>query len=533
MQLTELYQILVDKLISEQMENGEFGLSRKPSVVGVVSPYHNTDISGKKANSFVTMYSIDILQKLGLDTEKIYKATSWFKSKISKDGYFLSDIPVSEQVEDLVTGRIVTTSSTIKIYRHTAEALYSLFIIEGVNKVTSKMLMNILSAQNDDGGWSASSNNGNSQLLSTVFTLKAITALPPDEISKKGFAVYEQEEKVEEIKTSIQLALRWFSQMSQSAGGLWYLGSEKEENKEFYTGIILGMCPELFAHKLPKLTTNLVYQLISCSHDGVWFRKNIIDVDGSARILAALVKLKSLIKFDFDFEKAFLSLQKNVEGNIESLDPATLCFLIDAIFEYNTQFSAIKKGIVNTVVAIYSSSAFLGSGFIVRNGKKILCYTCKHIFGNAKEKYCRIVFSDGFYLDSLIKLKPGEDIITLETHAQNDIHIIDLDIKNEIFCSLKLQSHLSDNSYSSFGYGISTNGRGRWCENLTPIGELAKGFFQIKCLDDKLEKGFSGSPIFNSKYEVIGMVQSINNQIINIIPTKLLDEYYKNWRNTN
>ena len=116
----EFYDILIKRLLSEQMQNGEFGLSRNQSVVGVVSPYHNAYVPGKKANSFVTMYSIDVLHKLGLDTGMIKKAAAWFASRISEEGYFLSDISISEQVEDVVTGTIISVPSTIKIYRHTA-----------------------------------------------------------------------------------------------------------------------------------------------------------------------------------------------------------------------------------------------------------------------------------------------------------------------------------------------------------------------------------------------------------------------------
>lgn len=533
MKLTEYYNCLVSKLLSEQMTNGEFGLSRNTSVVDVVSPYHYTDISGRKANSFVTMYSIEVLHKLELDTEKVNKATSWFKSKISEDGYFLSDISISDQVEDLVTGKISTTQSTIKIYRHTAEALYSLFLIEGVNRLTIKILVNLLSAQNSDGGWSASSNNNNSQLLATAFTLKAITALSPADIAKSGFAIYDQEEKVKEIETAISLALRWFAQISQSVGGLWYLGSETEENKAFYTGIILGMCPKLFAENMPELTFNLISQLISCSHNGIWLRNNVIDIDGSARILTALVKLKKFISFDFDFELAFSTLQKKIEYSIETIDPATLCFLIDAIFEYDTHIKRMTTGIVNTIVAIYSSNTFLGSGFIVSDGTDMLCYTCKHIFSNVNTEFCRFVFSNGFSIESSINLKIEEKEITTDTFAREDIHIISLNLKNENFYSLKLQLSLSERSCSVFGYGASTKGRGKWNKNLTLVGELAKGFYEMNCSDGGLENGFSGSPIFNSKYEVIGMVQSIKKQTVYMIPSTLLKEYYNNWRNTN
>ena len=374
---------LLSMLRSEQMETGEFGLSRNIDVVNVVSPYHKAFVQGKKANSFVTMYSIELLSKMDTDADKIQKAISWFHSKISKDGYFQSEISISEQVEDIVTGQLISVPSTIKIFRHTAEALSSLFLVEGITPISIQMLDNLLSAQNVDGGWSASSNNRNSQLLATSFTLKAITAIDSTTLSKGGYALFEQEGKKNSIDTATSKALMWLAKISNESGGLWHLGMEKEEDKAFYTGIILGMTPRLFAGNYPELTKSLIKQLIMCSSNGLWMRKNTVDIDGSARILAALVKLKKFFNFDYDFNAAFLTLQRHIESNESKLDPATLCFALDSLYEYNILTKDGTSKNANAVVSIYCEEKHLGSGFVARVKNSFFCITCKHIFKSA------------------------------------------------------------------------------------------------------------------------------------------------------
>ena len=523
----EFYDILIKRLLSEQMQNGEFGLSRNQSVVGVVSPYHNAYVPGKKANSFVTMYSIDVLHKLGLDTGMIKKAAAWFASRISEEGYFLSDISISEQVEDVVTGTIISVPSTIKIYRHTAEALYSLLLVDGVNRITVKMLTNILEAQNDDGGWSASSSNSKSQLLSTSFTLKAITALSANDITSRGFAPFEQEAKKNEIDTAVLMALRWLERQSRSVGGLWHLGIEKEENKAFYTGIILGMTPSLFVEQMPELTLELIGQLIACSDNGIWRRGNEIDVDGSARILSALVKLRKLMPFDFDFETSFSILQSEIEPIINEIDPATLCFIIDALYERANSYENVEPEIVNSVVAIFVDNVFLGSGFIVKTSNEAMCITCKHIFKNIQSAYCSIVCGNGQKYTCFLNLQTDIDTITTDTVAQDDIQIIPIGIKCKTH--LGMQPTLPDRFYSTFGYGVSTGGRGRWCRNLQLMGRAAKGFYEMSSTDKVFEAGYSGSPVFNSVNGVVGMIQAIKGQTIYMIPSKTIVDYLEKW----
>ena len=527
MEASEFYNALVQRLLSEQMPNGEFGKSRNQSVVGVVSPYHNAYVPGRKANSFVTMYSIDVLHKLGLGEGMTKRAAAWFASRISEDGYFLSDISISEQVEDLVTGNIMYVPSIIKIYRHTAEALYSLLLIDGINAMTVKMFTNLLDAQNTDGGWSASSSNNKSQLLATSFTLKAITALNPHDIISKGFAPYDQESKRNLLETSIHLALRWFELQSHNAGGLWHLGMEKEVNKAFYTGIILGMTPSLFVEQMPKLTTDLVNKLISCSCNGVWYHgvDNEIDLDGSARILASLVKLRKLMPFDFDFESSLGYLQKCIEPKIGTIDPATLCFVIDALYEYKHSHISLDSETIYSVVAIYNENHFLGSGFISKVNNKTACFTCKHIFKNSNSDNYKFVCGSGSIFSLELYVRNDAAKITTNSSANEDILLIYLDENVDSY--LQMQESLSDKFYSTFGYGVSAGGRGRWSRNLIYMGFVNKGFCEMRFSDKVLESGFSGSPVFNSRNEVIGMIQSIKGESVYIIPSKSLVDFTK------
>lgn len=523
MNFGDFFEKLIAKLLSEQMDTGEFGQSRSLSIVNVVSPYHRAYVRGKKANSFVTMYSIEVLHKLGIDSARIRKAISWFYSRISEDGYFLSDVSIPEQVEDLVTGQLVSTQSTIKIFRHTAEALYSLFLIDGVARIPILMLENLLKAQNPDGGWSASSSNTNSQLLSTSFALKAITAINSENIVTKGYAQYEQEEKKKDIDIAISRAIRWLAHQSNSVGGLWYLGIEREENKAFYSGIILGMTPQLFIDNLPDLTAELVDQLIMCSSNGIWLRKNKIDIDGSARILAALIKLRKVLCFDFDFNNSFSILQKEVEKSIENIDPATLCFLIDSLFEFGGGSNEANINIVNAVVSIYDKEKLLGTGFILRLNTQLICLTCRHIFKNVKNSQCIMAFCDGSKINFDVDFLDSSLFITTHTKAHDDICVIK--INKSLSSNLTICTSFNDKLYSSFGYGASTKGRGQWNRDLILMGQAAQEFYEMRSAEKILEGGCSGSPIFNSKYEVVGMVQAIKDKTVYIIPSKVINHY--------
>ena len=92
-----------------------------------------------------------------------------------------------------------------------------------------------------------------------------------------------------------------------------------------------------------------------------------------------------------------------------------------------------------------------------------------------------------------------------------------------------MQPTLPDRFYSTFGYGVSTGGRGRWCRNLQLMGRAAKGFYEMSSTDKVFEAGYSGSPVFNSVNEVVGMIQAIKGQTIYMIPSKTIVDYLEKW----
>ncbi len=501
----------VNKLLSEQMPSGEFGLSRQRNVVGIVSPYHN-NVYGQKANSFVTMYAIELLTALQSNQDAIFKAINWFHTKVSNEGYFVSDVPIYEQVEDLVTGKITSVPRTIKIYRHTAEALHSFFLREGVTELSIKMFINLLNAQNKDGGWSASSENNVSQLLATSFTLKAITSISINNIVENAFPKYDQERQRRNIELSIERALNWFSTVYKTTGGLFYCGIEKAENKAFYTGIVLGMSPKLFYDTYPSMTKDLVSQLLRCSRECVWMNSDGIDVNGTARILSALIKLKCLFEIDFPFDSAIDLLAAEVIRLDYKIDPATLCFIIDILYHYISKESVIEAEAINSIVAVYCGQILKGTGTIVTIGEKKYCITCKHIFNNKQDGAYSIRFKSG---KEIIIDFPFSDI-GIDCSAKDDVAVLALNTSD---CyGLKMGDAKIGSRFSTFGFGETTRGRGSWRKEIKYIGETHKGFLEFSCENKTMEHGYSGAPILDENNAVVGLVQAIKNETVYAIP---------------
>ena len=521
----DFYQSMITRFLSEQMEHGEFGLSRNPQVEGTVSPYHQPQLLGKKANSFITMYAIEMLHKLNLDNIRKRKAISWFISRISAEGYFISNVTTSEQVEDLVTGEIATTKSTIKIFRHTSEALASMLLVDGVTSEAVKLLENLLAAQNQDGGWSDTSSMRESQLLATAFTLKAFTIIDSNEIVEKGYALFERERKKLELDAAILRALNWFAKKSTQVGGLWYSEAVGERNRAFYTGIILGMNAKRFCEHYSELTTILVDQLIAIAPEGLWAKDGVIDIDGSARVLAALVKLRKFMYFEFDFPASFEAIKDaiiNGDG-LNKLDPATLCFIIDAFFEQQITGVSNKYNVIDSIVLVSSKNGkSLGTGFICEIDGRLVCLTCRHLFTNLEDTTYLLTFCNGISIESNLIMPKYLDPPTTTTSANHDVAVLQFTQKEEPFLPMSF-SPRPKMSCSSFGYGTSTRGRGRWITDITIVAEVAKGFYELKTTEKVAEDGYSGSPVLNFKNEVVGMIQSIKGEkTIYMVPCEIL-----------
>lgn len=519
------YDTCIQKLQSEQMKTGEFGLSRVTEVVGIVSPYHNSATLGKKPNSFITMYAIELLKRLNVQSDAVLRALEWFHSRVSLDGYFSSNVIVDEQVEDLVTGRIISSPRKIKIYRHTAEALHAFITNEGVNSLSTKMLLNLLEAQNSDGGWSASSENSDSQILSTSFALKAITALPSSKIAEDGFPRFEKERVKKNIDLAVEKALNWFSCVYKNTRGLFYGGIEREENKAFYTGIVLGMTPELFLQTYPEMTKELVGQLIQSSADNVWKRNNQIDINGTARILSALVKINKDCPLGYSFENAIYQLSEEIEKQDCIIDPATLCFVVDTL--YNFLFDSYKHNgnAQGAIAAVIYGARIVGTGTILSIGSKKLCFTCKHLFTDKASNKYQIKLNNGSTVDMKFY---SDEIINENSAAVEDIVFFDLGNAEYKGFQATSSTMTVGESFYSFGFGESTKGRGSWVYNITYMGVAACGFIEFSCGDQKMEHGYSGAPIFNSRNEIVGIVQAVRADRIYAIPSDSLIKYYNN-----
>jgi len=523
------YNQLVDRLILEQTGNGEFGLSRKQEVVNTVSPYHKSNQLGKKANSFITMYAIELLFQINPSSPQVRNALNWFYGRISQEGYFTSDTTMSAEIEDLVSGKVITTKNTIKIFRHTASALASILLVDGANDISVKLIDNILSIQNHDGGWGATSlTQQQSELLTTAFTLKALTVRDVDYILDNGYSRIERTKKKLEIENAINRAINWFMEQSFNLSGLWYSDDVGEKNKAFYTGIILGMNSAIFGkQQYQDFTSRLISQLCTQSNNGVWLKDGVIDIDGSSRVLAALIKLRKYIDFNFDLLASRISLRNSIIDNskgIDNLDPATLCFLVD-IFSVDRDYDRQNK-IVNVIVAILDNNKkVLGTGFILHNNNnKTLCITCRHLFKSNNQQPLYIKLDNGDVLNAKI-IAGTEEQPNANSIANNDIAVLEIESNLNFVQSIKNNPETTQ-TYSLFGYGFSTNSRGKWIGNLKYIGAVGDGYVQYGT-EEIVENGFSGSPIINSNQEIMGMAQSRKDRTLYVIPINTINNFLK------
>ena len=333
----ESFDKLLELLLWHQKENGEFGRTRNAKVVSVVRNYHNNEGLIDKPQVFITVMAIEQLGSI--DKTKYYneinKALEWLHFH-TQDGFFYSQTKIEEPTDSFVNLNSNKTKRTIKVkvIRHLAEALVSFLRFEPMNLDIIQIIDNLILLQNDDGGWSNTEINKESQLLSTVFCTNALSKIPLNNYLF-FFSKQEQAKKNLHLTNSINKAITWLIDKNKIGKGYWYLPDVDEDNKYFYSGILFNTIPEVLLEKCHYLLESTVNRILRGYRNGGWYKNGELDFDGTVRILSGLIKLKKNgLVID---EKILLECKNNLKMmhlDYNSIDPTSIGYLIE-IFSSN------------------------------------------------------------------------------------------------------------------------------------------------------------------------------------------------------
>ncbi|HXQ73988.1 MAG TPA: TIR domain-containing protein [Pyrinomonadaceae bacterium] len=323
---------LLKTLIAHQKPNGEFGKHRRSNVVQAVRAFHAEERLIEKPQAFTTMIAIEQLSRLGGNKhhKEIEAALAWLHDQTSS-GVFMSSAPITEPTDTFVSNQPVTEKTkSVRVFRHTAEALCSFARFEDLTYATISILNNLLLAQNPDGGWSNTELMPESKLLSTVFCAEAISYLNTNKL-RVLFHQSERENKALELNQALERAVNWIVHKNREGLGFWYLPDVSEDNKYFYTGIVLGRITHLLIRYCPSLAQQAIDRLQRARQSGVWWKAGSPDLDGTARVAAALVKSsKQGLQVDHqviaEAKERLMALCSEEDARI---DPATIGYLLE------------------------------------------------------------------------------------------------------------------------------------------------------------------------------------------------------------
>jgi hypothetical protein len=331
-----LYKQLLDKLLEHQKDYGEFGLFRNDNVANTVRNYHKEEKLKEKPQVFTTMLAIEQMFRDDhlRHKQRIQSALNWLHTQ-TETGYFISQTLIYEPIDSFASNENKNTlvKSTAKVYRHTSEALVSFVNFEGLSYRTITILKNILNAQNRDGGWSNTDLVEESKLLSTVFSIQALSRIDKENL-KHFYREGELEDFVLSLDQSILNGIHWLVNKNKEGKGFWYTPDVSEVNKFFYTGIILSRLPEILLKSSPGLVYQTISALINNSKDFAWEKGGMIDIDGTARILSALIKVRNLGGNEVTDEFIFNARTKIAHQltDLDYIDPATLGYLVEVFY---------------------------------------------------------------------------------------------------------------------------------------------------------------------------------------------------------
>lgn len=341
--LDKYYNMIIDVLLKNQRGNGEFGKYRNINVVSSSRAYDDEGIEpDQKPNAFVTMYCVLLMYGLPQYRLNMDMALNWLYSAI-EDGFFITEVARTDPLDSMVSERN-TYMERVRVYRHSGEALTALLTLEQINITVLSMLQNILSVQNDDGGWGNTASNPQSKLFSTAFILQALTH---ENISLlfNLLSRVEKEKTIKRLEKAKSNATLWLINQNEAGKGFWYLPDVGEKNKYLYSGVILDALAPLFAKETPQFTKAFVARILSDRKDDVWGTKNTVDFAATATLLSALYKLRKhgLDINISDFDKTRLQLQQHY-GKFAFADSGALCYLANAVHEEICEIKLAEGG---------------------------------------------------------------------------------------------------------------------------------------------------------------------------------------------
>lgn len=339
-EIVKFWERLLRDLLKHQKSNGEFGKFRVNKVAEVARSYHDKEKLLDKPNTFITMVSMELLQKLNESKykNKIRSALDWMHSKFWH-GWFMS-WTTDEPVNKFIPGKEIYYK--IKVYRHTAEALFSFIRFEGVSNYTNIILDNLLSVQNVDGGWGNTEKIGESRLLATAYCTQLLYELPLEKV----LSLYDPEirrKRHMQIQNALNAGIKWIKEKNNECNGFWYSPDVSEGDKFFYTGIILTRLGHILVNHCPNLVERVVQKLTQAEISGTWTKDEMKDFDSTARVTAGLITLK---KIGFAINQDIIECSQECLFNHfvdeEEIDPVTILFLLQIFWPIKEEIASEK-----------------------------------------------------------------------------------------------------------------------------------------------------------------------------------------------
>lgn len=197
------------------------------------------------------------------------------------------------------------------------------------------------------------------------------------------------------------------------------------------------------------------------------------------------------------------------------------------------------KGVLS-VIREYGSEVSYGTAFVVWFRYRYFIVTCAHVLQKLPQKPALndYVFfrttTNARVKGKLVIFNPPEkdpkdysakeDIAVCEMICENISEIVALEMRTSGLQELK--------GGSFFGFRSSSLRLGDWIKEISSVGGLALGFYKITCKTDvKDAKGFSGSPLIDNNWAVLGVVRAgYLREGYHVIPCeiiqKALSEYF-------